>query len=441
MKKLLLLFLMFSQTVYSQKATDHQRYFGTAKQPLIDTPQRIYDSVFLFKYPPDTVAHDLGSKFYLHNMYFDSIKFQRGANFSSSIFNNDAVFKCDTFKDFADFSSVTFKRDVNFTNCTFTDFLFLSAIQTDSLTKFFFYGAILPGLIDFSHNKTIYRQIDFTDANLANPARENHAFSDTRVYINLFDSDINKVKIDYLHFRLCFYDPAQHDDQIDALIEVIRKKRISGITRLQLIIDTLTKSVVYRDYISDIFPTSSYNDPLIKNFTAFYAGMGWFPKRLSRDQTEAVYSRLLKNFDLNGQKMSYEETDVARLNFLHSRFFIGNLWNRYGYDKWWIFLWTPGLLLILTILTYKFDGTLFASTKSGDALCNHERIPRIAKNFEYSRWRKFKYAFIYTSVIFFSLSIKTENINFKNKAFFYIITINALGLLCLAYLANFVLNK
>ena len=52
------------------------------------------------------------------------------------------------------------------------------------------------------------------------------------------------------------------------------------------------------------------------------------------------------------------------------------------------------------------------------------------------------YSFVYTAVIFFSLSLKISNVNFRNKGgTMYIMFVYTLGLICLAYMANFVLQK
>lgn len=198
---------------------------------------------------------------------------------------------------------------------------------------------------------------------------------------------------------------------------------------------------MYEHYINTIFPSVRLDDPLIKDFTQFYFSKGWFPARLSKDQMEALYSRLLKNFDANGQKMSYKSADIDRNNFISDYWDISRYWNRYGYNKEWIFYWTAAFLLLFTIITYLLGNILFEHRDENDVVYAVKKIPVLTQPLKFPSRKKIKYALIYTSIIFFSFSLKTENLNFKGNAFFYIVIINVVGLLCLGYLANFILQK
>lgn len=52
------------------------------------------------------------------------------------------------------------------------------------------------------------------------------------------------------------------------------------------------------------------------------------------------------------------------------------------------------------------------------------------------------FSFIYTSTVFFRLTLKIENIKFEKKlGTTYLILMYTVGLICLAYMANFVLQK
>ncbi|WP_229747238.1 hypothetical protein, partial [Mucilaginibacter galii] len=52
------------------------------------------------------------------------------------------------------------------------------------------------------------------------------------------------------------------------------------------------------------------------------------------------------------------------------------------------------------------------------------------------------YAFVYTCSTFFRLTLKMEKIKFSNwKGCVYLITVYVFGLITLAYLANYILNK
>ena len=58
-----------------------------------------------------------------------------------------------------------------------------------------------------------------------------------------------------------------------------------------------------------------------------------------------------------------------------------------------------------------------------------------------SLFRRLWYSLMYTSVIFFLLTLKPENLNFKKGLVAYILVVYSIGLLCLGYMANFVLQK
>jgi len=56
--------------------------------------------------------------------------------------------------------------------------------------------------------------------------------------------------------------------------------------------------------------------------------------------------------------------------------------------------------------------------------------------------RRLWYSFTYTATIFFLLSLKVEKIKFKNKrGVLYLMLIYLAGILCLAYMANYIIQK
>jgi hypothetical protein len=68
--------------------------------------------------------------------------------------------------------------------------------------------------------------------------------------------------------------------------------------------------------------------------------------------------------------------------------------------------------------------------------------------FYFHRWsfddfgNRIWYSLMFTSTVFFLLTLKIENIYFKEKrGTFYLFIVYTSGLLCLAYIANFVLQK
>jgi len=381
---------------------------------------------------------------------FKVMKLYKPAWFNGSTFLKDANFDSTKFKYFVDFTDVTFKKDASFSACVFDKFLFMSHVGTDSVTDFNFYNAELPLVIDFSNNKNLHTMVDFRDANFDTISRNRKNCPDNRVFINLYNAMTSKVRLDYIHFRLCFYDPGQGDKDIDGLLRLLRPKRsilseaeIIGITQ------KLLSSARYREYIDVIFPATSIRDTTVKEFTEFYVGRNmFFPKRLSNDEIDGLYLCLLKNFETSGQEDSYDELYAAYqdhqwagrgwLSFLHV---LPKYWNWYGRNTEWIIGWTISLLTLFTLINFSFYPVLFGHPKQEDNAYFIEAVPMLSAHDRFRNFKKLKYAFIYTSVIFFSFSIKLEKLNYKRKAFFYIALISVVGLLCLGYLANFVLQK
>ncbi|MDP9076542.1 MAG: pentapeptide repeat-containing protein [Bacteroidota bacterium] len=425
---------------------------------MADSGQIKTDTVYCYKSSDRLGQSELCGKIFRENTYFTNSCFTPGMNFASAYFKKDAVFAGVTFKSLADFSGATFFRDLNFSSCKFHKFLFLSGIFTDSITTMYFYNASLPELIDFSHNTFLGRTVDFTNANFDSLAREKFFWKDRRHFINVYNSDITKVKIGYTHFRMCFYDPQKKDKVLTPYLERLKKQyttdtivngKATKIWNVRAIYNVLTPTAIYKDYIAETFPSASLTDTVIRNYTYFYISQGSFPARLYEDQIDALYSRLLKNFDTNGQMDSYQLLDIDYQDYTWSNktwviswfYIFPKYWNFYGHDRELIFGWTIFFLLTFTLISFFFYERVFEGAGKNKGVYDLENGPKISANSKHPRLDKLRCAFVYTSLIFFTFSIKTERLNFKKPAFFYIVIINIFGLLCLAYLANFILQK
>jgi hypothetical protein len=443
-----LLIVLCASAMYSHGQIG--KYFVSA--PLTKTADSniIKGSTFVNKNMDADVYSYLSEKLFDTIVTFNKIRFPRPAIFSGSTFKNDVDFSSVQFDNFVDFSGATFKKDIVFKNCRFHNFLFMSGIYSEQATVFEFYNASFPALIDFSHNIYLFRNVDFTRANFDSLQINKAFWSDTRHFINIYNTDIGKIKIGYMNFRLCFYDPLKKDEQLGRYLLQLHQK-FKGEIKVgdKTEIETLAVSKEYRNYIAEIFRSASMEDTLIKNFTAFYFRSGYFPARLHADQIDAIYSRLSKNFEENGQKDSYESLDIEYQDFLwHQKcavfswmYVFPKYWNYYGNDREMIIAWTPGLLLLLTLITFLSYDRVFDEASANKVVYHLRNIPKVTDDIKNPGLFKLKNAFIFTSLIFFSFSLKTEKLDFKKPAFFYIILINILGLLCLAYLANYILQK
>lgn len=156
-----------------------------------------------------------------------------------------------------------------------------------------------------------------------------------------------------------------------------------------------------------------------------------------------VYQSLLNNFKNDGYTESYELLDKEYKTFLYNhkqeKFFLwlDKYWWGFGYSKYFIFYWILGFIATFTFINLFFYPYLNKEVyKVGNV-----------KTFYLFRTPKkilsvFYYSLVYTAVLFFSLSVKLENLKYKYWiAVIYIFLIYISGIVCIAYLANFVITK
>ena len=158
------------------------------------------------------------------------------------------------------------------------------------------------------------------------------------------------------------------------------------------------------------------------------------------NSSEASFEKLLNNFKSKGELENYRLLDIDYqrykikvTSFGYFLWWIPEYWNNYGYNKEWVFGWTFLLVLIFTTINYFWFQRLNAN------VYNISNIPLFTK---LSFGKRLWYSFFYTSIIFFKFSLKIENLNTKKVGgITYIMFIYTLGLICLAYMASFVLEK
>lgn len=161
----------------------------------------------------------------------------------------------------------------------------------------------------------------------------------------------------------------------------------------------------------------------------------------STEDKEKSYEILLNNFKTSGQLESYRLLDIEYQDFKYKSHWyswplswINKFWWNYGYTKSMVFFWTAVFLLIFTPITYIKLNYL-----------NHEvyQMKNIPKMYPTTKKSvKWWYSFIYTSSIFFRLTLKLDDVKFQHRSWtIYILLVYTLGIICLAYMANFVLQK
>jgi uncharacterized protein YjbI with pentapeptide repeats len=430
---------------------------------------KVYNSPIKIEFNPVTIINnDAYSPIDFKEKVAITAEFTKGANFYESTFRKtvdltqstflDASFSNAEFQDTALFFITEFKKGVNFTNAKFKKYVFFSSakfarvasfngiITTDS-TDFNFDGASFPDLLDFSFVKNIHNTIDLTSA----------SFDSTKLYtettrkwhyINLYDSDISKIKIDYQHFRLCFFANGMNyklgdngsGDKVNSFVikgdSLIFNKKIYSLSDTSLY-KQLLKMEPFQNYLAQIFPTSKPNDDAARFFLIKCVNEKFFPRTLSKDEIISIFETALKNFEINGQKVSYENMDIDYKDFKFGKYSLAHIWYCYAYHKEWIFLWTAGFIFLFTIITFFFIRT-WNNPVENNGTYYIANIPSNSGSYFFS---KLWYSFIYTSTIFFLLGLKIENLNFKKPGVVYIILMYLTGLLCLGYMTNFVLQK
>ena len=182
-----------------------------------------------------------------------------------------------------------------------------------------------------------------------------------------------------------------------------------------------------------------YNCPIEKLKLNYKKFKLYFPSSLTDEQKTVIYERLLGNFKNHNQNEDYERLDIEYQDSKNklTGWFQHNFLLCYGYHKYRILYNTPIILAILTAI---------------NSLCLRRMLYKVYKveyiydkyreNFHFTVGERLWYSLIYTSMIFFAFSLKIENINLSNKlGVTYLIFIYILGIICLAYLANYVLQR
>ncbi len=369
---------IFKGIVYdSSKSYDYNLYIISS---CFEKEVRLFRNHYFRKYafPSDTFKRKIN----IEENTFDS-----STSIVGSFFVDSAIFHDNTYKIGAQFDSTTFKNFVSFNlshlhgpirfiATKFDGFTDFSDIQQDISTKLNFSFCQLPEILDFSYNNFIGNEVDFTTANL---------LPDRLCYINLYNTDISKIKIDYSHFRLYFRDRYANDTLSDA-------------------------------------------------------------------KTRIIYENLLKCFIDKGQKEDAEILDVAYHNYLLPFkwwYWIPKIWYKFGYCKFWIFGWTLLFILLFSFFTYRSIDRLaneVYTIKNIPSLYPLKRYGRIRifkiETCNYFIWRRWWYTLVYTISIFFLFSLHIDDLKFGNKSgVAYVIFVYAIGLICIAYMANFVLQK
>lgn len=177
----------------------------------------------------------------------------------------------------------------------------------------------------------------------------------------------------------------------------------------------------------------------------------YFPSPATYDYKVGIYSSVMEHFKRNGYTISYENLDKEFQEFIYlgsGNWFGGFLnwvdknWWDYGYNKFLV----VRNAIYLNILFFLINLFVFHS------LVNHgyniQKFVRVNAdiNDKYpNRFRrtlvKSPYIFLYTSFIFWGLSLKIDNLGIHRIGLFsYVLLQYIVGVVCLAYIANLIIT-
>lgn len=308
-------------------------------------------------------------------------------------FKTDVDFDTVLFLKNADFTYSFFNRDARFEYCQFTDtahFCMTTFLgDADFSNAVFGHIAYFSGLTFGPQSQLSFTAavlpdtLDFSEnAVLPLPIELTDAhFTDGKVHhIFLNRTNIGMVHFDYKHFKLLFFDP--------------------------------------------------------KNDTT-----------ISGEEKESIYREALQNFKSRGQADSYQKLDIEYRHFLAKNSFEWIIdmmklsWWNYGYWKWLVFLWAIFFVMLFSLINYFRLNELNKHVYTIDGILEFPKLG--IQPFSWKRAKtRFWYSMVYTSNIFFRLTLDSKRVQFsKVRGSLYIFVIYIAGIICLAYMANFVLQK
>jgi hypothetical protein len=336
----------------------------------------------------DSSGNDYPGVLNLRNVYrgtktcYKDASFGDTAIFKLGIFMDTAVFTDASFADYVDFSDAVFSKAAYFDDVTFGKQVYFDHVRFPHYAKF----------TNLQHTDSVTTQ--FNNAILPDTLdfSQNSALGCTidlttanfdephPCNIFLFNTDISKFKLDYFHFRLLLPD-------------------------------------------STITPSYNTNR-----------------QKITKDQKEAMYEALLNNFKQKGQEESYKRLDIEYQKFkwqnswAYGISWVPAIWWNYGYDKEYIFLWIIGSLLVFSFINSRCLGVLNAHV--------YEVFKPGVFDEKAGYGRKLWQSVIYTGNIFFRLTLDRDCMKFEKWGpTLYLFVVYVLGVLCLGYLANFILQQ
>jgi hypothetical protein len=154
---------------------------------LFDVPVRLRKSKIDHYFRVDENVFTGGISFITDNVFPSEELIRRNK------FNSPVVFSNDTFVDLNLLDNVVNAR-MEFMNCRFSKTLTIQQLEVTDAGSVIFQESALPEEIYFVRNSKLKNDVDFQLA----------MYDARTIQICLFGSDISRLKIDYIHFKLLF---------------------------------------------------------------------------------------------------------------------------------------------------------------------------------------------------------------------------------------------
>jgi len=172
---------------------------------------------------------------------------------------------------------------------------------------------------------------------------------------------------------------------------------------------------------------------------------------LNFETLESFYNKLKEQYTNLGMTSSYDSADIDSRRFIAKnrgalyKFtdWVNRWWWNYGYDKGKVV--TNSLFLFSFFLFANLCFGLKRLFENGYELNTFRVILDQIKKYRYwyaKIWYQFWYTFLFTCLVFWGIKLERDKLKLQNLGYiFYILLQYLVGVVCLAYLAAFILGK
>ncbi len=438
-----------------------------AQKQMFTGPTNFSDSVFDYSGRQFPISANFDSLVFKSTVLFFDSEFTLPVSFNKVRFENEVLFTDVNFQSGTKFSDALFEKEVEFTNAEF------SSKNQNSMADFSnaefkkpanFDNAKFYGFADFRYLK--FNEVSFEKAEF----RKGVDFLADTFFVNanfkeaVFD-DIANFKFTVFKSDAIFKN-AQFNGDVDFSSTVFSKRiDLSFVSKISDEID-LTMSVIPNNEPCSINLVGASIDKIRFRYKRFQL---WFPEEktndaksslsLDYDLRASVYEAVLQKQKNSGFIESYEKLDKEYKEFKYTYSASNKSLVSWGeiqnwVDKhWWGYGYNKELIVINTIILYllfSFLNVFFLEHMTRNVY-NAEKINEYWDEAQSAGIKTFissiPFSLFYTAQIFFGFKFDLEKLKYKenlsgwkifNLVYFIIIFLS--GLVCLAYLMNYVLT-